>query len=103
MKNVRLACIQLQLDRLGQDDARVLGLLRSMQRIMGDKAAGAVLQRGATTLQAVVPGVLSSAPRNAGILCAVMPPNCAGCHPCIDVRAHSARSHQCNAYTMRYC
>ncbi len=57
MQSVRLACIQLQLGRLGQDDARVLDLLRAMQRIMGDAAAGVVLQRGATSLQAVAPGV----------------------------------------------
>ena len=57
---VRLACIQLQLGRLGQDDARVLDLLRAVQRIMGDKAAGATLQRGASTLQAVAPGVPSN-------------------------------------------
>jgi hypothetical protein len=54
---VRLACIQLQLGRLGQDDARVLELLRAVHRIMGGAAAGAVLQRGASTLQAVAPGM----------------------------------------------
>ena len=60
MQNVRLACIQLQLGRLGQDDARVLDLLRAMRRIMGNTAAGAVLQRGTTTLQAVAPGAVSA-------------------------------------------
>ena len=57
MESVRLACIQLQLGRLGQDDARVLELLRAMHCIMGTAALGAVLQRGASSLQAVAPGV----------------------------------------------
>ena len=56
VQSVRLACIQLQLGRLGQDDARVLDLLRAVRRIMGDKAAGIVVQRGASALHAVEPG-----------------------------------------------
>ena len=87
VQNVRLACIQLQLRRLGQDDARVLDLLRAVHSIMGDAAAGAVLQRGASTLHAVEPGVPFAVLCDAGsrISRAFRLPLC--CQRCIQVHA----------------